>query len=72
MDLAGLRKSFFMTQEEAAVAAGISGVQWNRIENGHATPRLGTIRRIASGFNISPGEVKEALDNIGKENTINA
>jgi transcriptional regulator with XRE-family HTH domain len=36
-----------MTQEEAAERLGVSGPQWNYIENGKSPPGLDTIERVA-------------------------
>ncbi|MEU6952052.1 helix-turn-helix transcriptional regulator [Streptomyces sp. NPDC045714] len=40
------------TQEEASIRAGISLDSYNRIEQGHASPKIDTLIKIADGLGV--------------------
>lgn len=51
-----------LTQEEAAERAGLSRVQWSRIENGHDLPKRETISAIADAINVDVGGLYRRAD----------
>ena len=48
-----LRRRKGLTQEQLAVAAGLTVQSISRVENGHALPRLPVAVRLAAGLDVS-------------------
>jgi transcriptional regulator with XRE-family HTH domain len=57
-----MRMASDLTQEEAAERAGLSRVQWSRIENGHDLPKRETISAIADAINVDVGGLYRRAD----------
>lgn len=51
------RKARAMTSEALAGAAGISKGQLSEIENGKKSPTVRTLRKIANGLRMPPGDL---------------
>jgi transcriptional regulator with XRE-family HTH domain len=58
------RERSVLTQAELAELAGVSEVQINRIENGHADPRPSTIRKLAAALGVEPVELTTPLPGV--------
>ena len=52
-----LRKEYNMTQLDLAIKSDIDERQIQRLENGHTSPTLKTLYKIANAFNISLAEL---------------
>ncbi|MBS1910846.1 MAG: helix-turn-helix transcriptional regulator, partial [Bacteroidetes bacterium] len=51
-----------LTQEQVAWSMGMSRVYISEIERGYREPGLGTILKLARSFNISAGELVDAVE----------
>jgi len=54
-----LRKEFDMTQLDLAVKSNIDERQIQRLENGHTSPTLKTLLKLANGFGITLSKLLE-------------
>lgn len=50
------------TQEEVAIAAGMTITAYGRVERGHAGPTWSTVRRLAEALDISLEELGQAVE----------
>jgi transcriptional regulator with XRE-family HTH domain len=56
-NIRGMRHVRSLTLEEVAIACGLSKGQMSKIENGHISPPLSTIERIAKALEVDPGSL---------------
>ena len=59
--LKGMRQSKVATQQEVALAVGMTVANYNRIETGKQMPREGAIRKLAEYFGVDPAELRDKL-----------
>ena len=52
-----LRERAFLTQAELGAKAGIAEVTINRLERGHTSARISTVRKIAEVLGVHPSEL---------------
>lgn len=65
MNFKSLRKKIG-TQEEVAKILNLDQTSIAKYENGKSYPRRNTLKKIAQLFEVSEGEVLEAIDNCKK------
>jgi transcriptional regulator with XRE-family HTH domain len=52
-----LRLARFMTQDQLAHSSGVGRVTIARLESGHTTPQMRTVRALAAALDVAPNEL---------------
>jgi transcriptional regulator with XRE-family HTH domain len=60
-NVAQVRRSRHLTQEELAEKAGITALTVGYIEQGRQWPKLSTLKRIAKCLNVTPAELLKGV-----------
>jgi transcriptional regulator with XRE-family HTH domain len=55
--LRSLRLARFMTQDQLAQNSGVGRVTIARLESGHTTPHMRTVRALAAALDVAPNEL---------------
>ena len=55
--LRSLRLARFMTQDQLAQSSGVGRVTIARLERGHSTPHMRTVRALAAALDVAPSEL---------------
>lgn len=62
-----LRHARQLTQEDLAHASGITVTALVRIEGAHANPTWSTVRKIATGLDVSVSELADVADQLDRD-----